>query len=138
MFVLAIVVVAAVAHLTFAFCFGCFVFCFACLCFVWLQMKNAISLQFQRVSLFLSQTRFLQNPSLISLFPLFFCRSLFKQFFFFGLAQGCFLLLFFFLMFTLFSSGFTCCCFENQRSYELQPKAIIVFIKAFFSRMSEV
>ena len=36
-------------------------------------------------------------------------------------------------MFALFSSGFTCCCcFEKQRSYELQPKALLSLLKPSF------
>ena len=46
-------VVVAVAHLTLAFCSGCFAFVFACLCFVWLQIpQNAIFLQFRGFSPF--------------------------------------------------------------------------------------
>ena len=95
-FVLAIVVV-AVAHLAFVFCFGCFVFFFACLCVVWFKMKKTLfPCNFRGFPLFLSQTRFLHNPSFIFSLSIIFCQSLVKQFFVFGFAQWCFLLLVFY------------------------------------------
>ena len=82
----------------------CFLFCcflFWLFVFVWLKMKKKkkknktlFPCNFRGFPLFfLSQIRFLQNPSFIFSLSIVLCESLFKQFF--GLAQWCFLLLFF-------------------------------------------
>ena len=137
MFVLVIViVVVAVAHLTFVFCFVLFFVLLVCVLFG-LRCKTLFPCNFRGFTLFLSQTRFLQNPSLSSLFPLFFANPFSNNYSFLVLLKGASFFCFF-LIFAFFSFWRTCCCFENQRSYKLQPKAFIVFIKAFFSRMSEI
>ena len=99
-FVLAIVV--AVAHLTLAFCFGCFgIVLHVCVLFGLRCPKMSFSMQFQSFfPLFLSQNRVLQSPSFCYPFGFSSSSSSSSSFFFF------FFFFFFFLFFYFFFFAF--------------------------------